>query len=194
MTTPVPWTKLLGHVYEDVGDEYGAHTQEVWSAFAAMREAKWLEHVGEPIESASQILPVASWEEAITIFARQEGTGYGPNGHLIEPVARARAALEDPTTFAQWQRARIDARKYAAYRGYVPDWMDGKTLPNTTVGWTYDEAVGEYLYEFVSWLLAEIIGGAKDCTYFREQLSWFHAGHFPCGWEGTWPLGRMRVY
>jgi hypothetical protein len=44
-------------------------------------------------------------------------------------------------------------------------------------------------------LLAEIIGSPEaECTYFREQLPWFHAGRFPCGWDGDWPSGRMRVY
>jgi hypothetical protein len=55
--------------------------------------------------------------------------------------------------------------------------------------------VYEYLYEFVSMLLAEIIASPEaECTYFREQLPWFHAGHFPCGWDGDWPHGHMRVY
>ena len=44
-------------------------------------------------------------------------------------------------------------------------------------------------------LLVEIIASPEaECTYFREQLPWFHAGHFPCGWDGDWPSGRMRVY
>jgi hypothetical protein len=44
-------------------------------------------------------------------------------------------------------------------------------------------------------LLVEIVASPEaECTYFREQLSWFHAGHLPCGWDGDWPSGRMRVY
>ena len=58
-----------------------------------------------------------------------------------------------------------------------------------------DDLLFEYLYEFISMLLVEIIASPEaECTYFREQLPWFHAGRFPCGWEGDWPNGRMRVF
>jgi hypothetical protein len=43
-------------------------------------------------------------------------------------------------------------------------------------------------------LLVEIITPEANCTYFREQLTWFQAGHFPCGWQGDWPTAKMRVY
>ena len=36
--------------------------------------------------------------------------------------------------------------------------------------------------------------GAGTLFNFREQLAWFQVGRFPCGWDGDWPNGRMRVY
>jgi hypothetical protein len=127
------------------------------------------------------------------MFEDLDDLKYGPNGHLIEPVARVRRIMSAPREYAWWQQARHDAVDFGGYTGYVPPWMEKKSL--TARSRTYDEAVCEYLYEFISWLLAEIIGGEQvGSTYFREQLEWFHAGHFPSGWEGVWPAGRMRVF
>jgi hypothetical protein len=58
-------------------------------------------------------------------------------------------------------------------------------------------AMSDYVIEFVRLLFIEIYAGdiaAPQCTYFRDQLGWFLAGFFPCGWEGEWPHGRMRVF
>ncbi len=189
--TPTPWTELLGHVYEDTHEEYGPHTQAVWSAFAALKETRWLSRVGEPV--ASTVIVVQSWDEAIKIFEDVEGAKYGPNGHLIEPVTRVKRIIASPRERVWWEQARQDTTRFTDYWGYIPAWMSTKT--SAVAERTYEEVVGEYLYEFMSWLLAEIIAGDEArSTYFREQLEWFHAGHFPCGWEGNWPGGKMRVF
>ncbi len=30
--------------------------------------------------------------------------------------------------------------------------------------------------------------------FFAERAKWYLAGHFPCGWEGDFPKGRLIVY
>ena len=32
------------------------------------------------------------------------------------------------------------------------------------------------------------------CFFFLELLSVYEAGHFPCGWLGEWPEGKLIVY
>jgi len=185
---PMPWTDILSIRFDDVTDEYGPHSHEVVSAFMTIEEIEWLQRVGEPI-TRSEVAIVHSWEEALTIFRGDRNANglrrYNANGVLNAPCDRVDPIFEQiPEREAWWQKARRDAKPYSIFCG----------LP-VTLSQELKDLVDENLYEFVSMLLAEIIGSPEaNCTYFREQLSWFHAGHFPCGWEGDWPNGRMRVF
>jgi len=33
-----------------------------------------------------------------------------------------------------------------------------------------------------------------QCFFFLELLWVYEAGHFPCGWRGKWPQGKLVVY
>lgn len=188
MTSPtlIPWTELLSKRWSNVRDEYGPNSQAVASAFMTLDQTRWLEEVGRPWQERviSDVTIVRSWDEALTIFA--EDIQYNANGVLEAPCARVDAILERyPERKAWWQNARDEAKRYTAFSAWVPD-----VLPQEQQDLLY-----ENLWEYVSMLLVEIIASPEaECTYFREQLPWFHAGHFPCGWEGDWPRGRMRVF
>jgi hypothetical protein len=190
IATPVPWPELLSRRFTNVNDEYGPNSQAVASALMILGDARWLERVGEPwtesaLESQSATLTVVkSWEDAPTIF--DEFPRYNINGVLQAPCDRVDPIFDRmPDRQAWWEKAREDAKRYTALYGWVPD----------SLSRDHQELLFEHLYEFVSMLLAEIIASPEaECTYFREQLTWFHAGHFPCGWDGDWPSGRMRVF
>jgi hypothetical protein len=186
---PIPWQDLLSRRFTNISDEYGPNSQAVASALAALRDTRWLERVGEPwLEPASdppsQVTVVKSWDEALTIF--NDFPRYNINGVLQAACDPCDRILErHPDREARWQKAREEAKRYAALSGWIPD-----SLPQEQ-----QDLLFEHLWEFISMLLVEIIGSPEaECTYFREQLSWFHAGHFPCGWDGDWPNGCMRVY
>jgi len=188
-TTLTPWTELLSKRWSNVNAEYGPNSQDVTSALMALDKLRWLEQVGAPWQERVVLAPervtvVRSWDEALTIFG--EDLRYNANGVLEAPCARVDPLLErDPERKAWWQRAREEAKRYTVLRGWAPQ----------TLAREQRDLIFEYLYEFVSMLLAEIIASPDaECTYFREQLAWFHSGRFPCGWDGDWPAGRMRVY
>ena len=189
LAKPVPWQDLLSKQFRNVSDQYGPNSQMVASALMALGDAPLLERVGEPwLESASlplgQVTIVTSWEDALPIFT--DFPRYNINGVLqaaCDPCDRI--INGDPSREAWWQRAREDAKQYASLMGSIPNSLSQE----------HQDLMFEHLYEYVSMLLAEIIAAPSvECTYFREQLSWFHAGHFPCGWDGDWPRGHMRVY
>lgn len=191
MTSPtlIPWTELLSKHWSNVTDEYGPHSQAVASALVTLDKTRWLEQVGQPwqervVDRPDDVTIIRSWDESLIIFG--EDLRYNANGVLEAPCARVDPILERyPERKAWWQKARDDAKRYTVLRGWAPQ----------TLAREQRDLIFEYLYEFVSMLLAEIIAAPEaECTYFREQLPWFHAGYFPCGWDGDWPEGRMRVY
>jgi hypothetical protein len=190
MTPPMlsPWMELLSKRWSNVDDEYGPNSQAVASAFVALDKARWLEEVGRPWQeryvAPESVTIVRSWDEALTIF--DADLRYNANGVLQAPCSRVDPLLERyPELKAWWQKAREEAKRYTAFSAWVP-----AHLPQEQQDLLY-----ENLWEYVSMLMIEIIASPDaECTYFREQLPWFHSGHFPCGWEGDWPNGRMRVY
>jgi hypothetical protein len=38
------------------------------------------------------------------------------------------------------------------------------------------------------------LGSGHRCFFFLELLTVYEAGHFPCGWVGEWPQGKLVVY
>lgn len=178
----IPWSVLLSQRFEAISDQYGPNSQGVASSFAVLHNTKWLSRGGSIVDG-DRIAVVKSWDEALSIFRHDPRLNI--NGVLRAPCLQIDDALARMANRNLcWSRARKDATEYMVLGG-VP-----QSRPCEE-----QDLVYEYLYEFVSMLLAEIIVSDKiEGTYFREQLTWFHAGHFPCGWDGEWPLGRMRVY
>jgi hypothetical protein len=185
-----PWTDLLSQRFSNVHDEYGPNSQAVASALATLDETQWLQRVGEPLPelmgklNGQGVILVKSWQEALTIFG--EDLRYNANGILAAPCLPIDDVYDRiPEREHWWQKAREEAKQYTVLSGWAP----------RSLAREQRDLIFEHLWEYVSMLLAEIIASPEaECTYFREQLPWFHAGHFPCGWDGEWPAGRMRVY
>jgi len=191
IATPVPWPELLSRRFMNVNDEYGPNSQVVVSALMALRDIRWLQRVGEPwlepgleIEPLGGVTVVKSWDASLTIF--NDFPRYNINGVLQAPCDRIDPIfVRLPERQTWWEKAREEAKRYTMLTGWAPKSLDQE----------HRELLFENLWEYVSMLLAEIIASPEaECTYFREQLTWFHAGHLPCGWDGDWPNGRMRVF
>ncbi|WP_238360606.1 hypothetical protein [Iningainema tapete] len=39
----------------------------------------------------------------------------------------------------------------------------------------------------------EIVTQSTD-TFFIKLMEWYRLGHFPCGWEGEYPEGKLIIY
>lgn len=185
----IPWQELLSRRFSNVSDQYGPNSQAVASALMTLGDTRWLECVGQPwLESTDhpfgQVTIVKSWQEALAIFA--DFPRYNINGIFQTVCDPCDRILEQHAEREEWwQKAREEAKRYSALYGWIPDLLTQE----------HQDLLFENMYEYISMLLAEILASPEaECSYFREQLSWFHAGHFPCGWDGDWPSGRIRVY
>jgi hypothetical protein len=181
MTTPTEsWRELLADQWEDVTDQFGPRSQAVWSAIEAICELRWFEQVGRPLEGA-EVEFVDGWKRALSVF--DDGGRYDLKGHLKDPVELVWPITQEPRAM-WWRAAREAATATYTFAGFLPKNLDEQTR----------DLLWDHLHAYVSLLLAEVLAGDEvGCTYFREQLGWYAAGHFPCGWSGDWPRGRHRV-
>jgi len=42
--------------------------------------------------------------------------------------------------------------------------------------------------------MAMVVGRCPETEVFYEMWYWYRTGHWPCGWEGEWPEGRLIVF
>ncbi len=155
-------------------------------ALARLREAEWFKHLGEPTTRDRDVDRVGGWSDALTMFSgggntRRTGTLTVPKLLLIE-----RLDADD-----MLNRVTVDAANRAL------DAIDATPHIPASLAFEDSLSVSDYITEYIRLLSIEIYAGdvgASRCSYFRDQLPWFLAGLLPCGWNGEWPVGRMRVY
>jgi hypothetical protein len=177
------WQELLGRQWEDVHDEYGPHSQAVVSAFDVLAQTRWFSRVGKRMRGSTATM-VHSWQEALSIFEVDTGD-YDISGHLNKPARLCDQVMNSSPYRDWWERAVSDSGDYYSYAAAIP----------ASLNESWKDWLDNYLYQYVSYLLAEIVGAdIVPSTYFREMLPWFREGHFPCGWVGNWPAGHIRTF
>jgi hypothetical protein len=176
------WQDLLTSGPDKGAKDYGPQSQAVLNLFGVLSDMPWLEKVGEPLEPGVDVATVTSWDQAL---ARPDDDTYEASGHLRAPAELAFAALSDPQVKQWWDAAREDAYDHYDVTSSLPVDFDARK----------EDVVDLYIQEFVGYVLAEILGvPAETSTHFRQLLSLFNEGHYPCGWDGQWPQGRPRVF
>ena len=179
---PPSWLDSPAGDIHRIIETFGPNTQEISRVFLALRDMRWLAHMGEPLIDNS-VSVIENWNEALAVF--DNSLLYTENGMLMAACDHAdRILTQLPGRGDWWHRSRAEAKRYEAL----------STIPES-LSPSERELIVEHLYELVSMVLVEIIASPEvGCTYFREQFEWFRAGRFPCGWDGQWPGGRMRVF
>jgi hypothetical protein len=39
-----------------------------------------------------------------------------------------------------------------------------------------------------------VVAHLTEVHLLRDMWYWYRQGHWPCGWEGDWPEGRLVVF
>ncbi len=182
MNSIMTWQELLVPVDVGRADVLGPYTQEFVSATVALHDAAWFAHAGEPLGDHG-VERVTGWEAALRVFREPKEIYW--EGHLATPMWLVVETLDKHPDRREWvTRANRAALMKVNVHGHTPRAiavLDGMLL-------------GDHVHEYFELLLGEIaLQDILGCTYFRQQLEWWHAGRFPCGWVGDWPAGKMRV-
>lgn len=159
-------------------------------AFARELEAQdWFVACGQPltISLPFPVSQVGSWREAIDRCSDQSWED-------VTLEARNRLTVFLHThhrdDYRNWNAITI-----AAKQRVVTQLMDRVWLP-----FAEQNGFGKVLVDCVSWdVMAAIMEHEyRDCLnrpeFFLHLLQVYRAGHFPCGWSGEWPAGRLLVW
>ena len=149
----------------------------------------WFAHCGESLslDLSMDVQPVTSWSRAITSCKDQvwEDAELEAQNQLTLWLH-----LNDRANYQKWNEIVV------AHKKAVLD-----PLTETIIApFQTKHGLDIVLVHSVQW---DILGALMENSYssrghraffFLELLTIYEAGHFPCGWEGEWPQGRLLVY
>ena len=180
------WSELLAYEkFPSYKDEYGPYTQQIVNCFESIDCISWFRFSGaDMINPEYEVENVSTWVAAVAPLMTTPET-YDVNGHLKAPSEELDPWRRKRTTGKFYRSAAKDVQKHVDFMKYLPRFLE---RPDKDFLRLHIEA-------FIDGLLLEIIVQDEvESTYFRELLSWYDAGHFPCGWEGEYPEGKQRVF
>lgn len=182
----IGWDELLEfEEFHDFTDEYGDYTQEIVNCFETLDTVSWFQYAGSDAPAEFDVTNITTWGDAIAPIIDRRNKKYDVTGHLKDPVAELDPWRRKRNTGKDYRAAAKDVVHFVDYHKYVPAFLEKPER----------EFLLAHIGAFVDNLLVEVISQEfVESTHFRELLSWFEAGFFPCGWEGQWPDGRLRVF
>ena len=152
-------------------------------AFEDLERAQWFSRVGVVDTAAARV--VGSWGEAIALCSTIDWENF-----LIDRANDFRDRLRaiSVSDYNRWNSVAIPVKRVAE-----------QMIVEKTHGIVRALRMPP---EFVHRIRVDLIHMAIELEYseicppgfFAGQGGWYVKGHFPCGWEGAFPKGRLIVY
>lgn len=159
-------------------------TTRIRDLLGNLEGACWFSVVGKTLE-CDDTTQVSSWSDAINCL-----TVYADKRLFVPPVNQIRFLLRE--------KVRNDFRRWNsiadAIRVQITQLVDEKTE-----GLLVEPGKLKLVRDHISW---DIMHGCmekeyeNECTinYHRRRVSLLEIGHYPCGWQGDFPVGMHYVY
>jgi len=152
-------------------------------AFEDLERAHWFSRVG--VVDTTDARVVSSWAEAIALCSTIDWENF-----LIDRANdfRDRLMATSVRDYNRWNSLAIPVKSVAE-----------RMIVEKTHGIVRALRLPP---EFVHRVRADLIHMAIELEYsqicppgfFASQGGWYVRGHFPCGWEGAFPEGRLIIY
>lgn len=126
----------------------------------------WLQNVGKDIDTA-EVTQLLSWNEAWETLQNDNWINASFHEHVdnMNPI---------------WDIAYDKALEVVSKSIYCHEFEDGVSVADAIA---YDVAAA-----------AVEISTRGSSTFFSDLMKWYRCGHFPCGWDGQYPDGKLIVY
>ena len=148
-----------------------------------LERAEWFRSVGVKDTEAAVVL--SSWAEAVESCASDAWQDL-----LLEAANRHREQLlqKDKERFRRWNEIvrEVKPSVLALVARKIEPVVREHSLPKVfgdTVNWDILHLAMEAEYADV-----------YPPGFFASQSYWYAHGHFPCGWQGEFPAGKLVIY
>lgn len=157
--------------------------QRTQATLNELENAHWFSNVGQPVEGP--FVQVTSWAEAIASCGSTEWQEL-----LLEASNRYCEAIakRSPVRWARWNSVVGEIKPLVLpivdrkVRGVI-DQFDLPKIFVDTVEWDILHVCMEAEYADV-----------YPPGFFASQAFWYVRGHYPCGWQASFPDGKLILY
>ena len=149
-----------------------------------LEKADWFAHVGEK-DTTDSIIVLSSWQEAIQHCSSVEWENL-----LLEADNQYRERLLERSKerFNEWNAVTVE--------------LKAVTIPfvqRKIEVFVREHSLPKVFEDIVQW---DILGVCTEAEFadvyppgfYASQAYWYVKGHFPCGWEGEFPKGKLIIY
>jgi hypothetical protein len=156
---------------------------------ARLQVIDWFSHCGEPVhlDLTMEVKRLAGWAEVM---------------ESCSGVSWENVQLEAQNQLSIWlhQNAR---ERYRTWNEVVIKHKAAVIEPLSREKWVPFQQANGLEVRFVYCVEWDVLGALMEnsfldtghqCFFFLELLTVYEAGHFPCGWRGNWPDGKLLVY
>jgi hypothetical protein len=165
------------------------HTFAPSDVAGRLRAIDWFSCCGKPLslDLSMPTEPVGSWPEAVVNCAESVWEN-------VELEAQNQLTLwlhqNDRKNYRKWN-ALVDQHKAAVLEPLTEEkWIPYQQAHGLTMA-----IVHSVQWDILGALMANsYLRNGHRCGFFLELLWVYEAGHFPCGWHGEWPQGKLVVY
>lgn len=148
-----------------------------------LRQAKWFRCVGVHDTEAAKVL--SSWYEAIESCSSPDWE------ELCMEAAnqyRERLAERSPEQFRRWNEIVLEIKPRVQV-----------LVLEKTKQVLEENDLSKVFVDTVNWDILHVSMEAEYAEiyppgFFASQAHWYTKGHFPCGWHGEFPNGKLVIY
>jgi hypothetical protein len=175
-----------------VSAEFGPNTPKVRDFLESVKDIAWFSQVGQPTERDGELTRVE-----FDFLAQHHDAPYAAWGAVLASAeSRIERLVFDSRRLGEWDAIR-KVVKFPTRR------LDDFYL---ALDERYPGYYGEshlYAHELVDppirllWgAVDELIVADLDAslTFFGSLVPWLRRGHWPCGWQGEWPQGKLILW
>ncbi len=152
-----------------------------------LENASWFSRVGNMtgIKYPEKILMLSSWKEAIDYCSSIEWENL-----RLEARERFRGMLmrKDKERWRQWNQV------VESVKPTVADLVERKTGAVVDQFKLPQVFVSRVRWDVLSLLMESEYSDVQPPGFFASNAFWYVNGHFPCGWVGKFPEGRLVLY
>jgi hypothetical protein len=140
--------------------------------------------VGTPVESDS-VLTVESWKEASKrCRAREAKYAWGEALNVLSDELRPK----DLSRYRLWNEIASEARDKV--KSLLMPQIERVSNAQKFGTFFANTVVGDFVGACIELAYADLV----PPRFFAAITKWYLAGHWPCGWEGEYPEGRLIIF